>query len=219
MWYEKLTKEMKEAANPEEASAMEAYMKHNFTFLGIKKPVREAIMNPYFKEQVKSKKIDWDFVNVMYSMKEREFHYLALHYLNKMSKYILPKDLDKIKELITTNSWWDSVDSASDLVYAAVSKDPKETEIILGLSKDDNMWFRRTSILYQRKAKKETNTEILERTIVNNLGSKEFFINKAIGWALREYAKTDSEWVISFTDKYKESLSPLSYREALKHFK
>ncbi|MFB0917569.1 MAG: DNA alkylation repair protein [Clostridiaceae bacterium] len=219
MWYDNLIKEIVEAKNPTEAKAMEAYMKNNFIFLGVKKPIREAIMTPYFKEQSKTKKIDWDFIQVMYTKKEREFQYLALDYLHKMKKYINPKDLPKIETLITTHSWWETVDSAADLIYAAVSKDPNQKDIILTMSKNENMWLRRTSILYQRKAKKDTNKEILEKTILNNLGTTEFFINKAIGWALREYAKTESEWVLAFTEKHKNSLSPLSLREALKHFK
>lgn len=84
-------------------------------------------------------------------------------------------------------------------------------------SVDENIWIRRVSLLHQLSLKEKTNTKLLKEVILNNLDEEEFFIRKAIGWALREYAKTDEQWVIDFVDMYEEQLSSLSVREALKN--
>lgn len=90
-------------------------------------------------------------------------------------------------------------------------------QILISWSKDKNIWLRRVSIIHQLLRKEKTNTKLLENIIVNNLGSDEFFINKAIGWALRDYSKTNKEWVSNFINKYKDKMANLSVREASKY--
>ena len=96
-------------------------------------------------------------------------------------------------------------------------KDTSINEIIIKWSKDNNIWLRRVSIIHQLLRKEKTNTKLLEKIIVNNFGSDEFFINKAIGWALRDYSKTNKEWVSNFINKYEDKMANLSIKEASKY--
>ena len=127
------------------------------------------------------------------------------------------EDLELIEYMITHNSWWDTVDMiASHLIGAYFKKYPKKKHaLILKWSKSEDMWIRRTSIIFQLKYKDETDTELLAQVIENNLGSKEFFINKAIGWALRTYSAIDPEWVEDFVENHPD-LANLSKKEALR---
>ena len=102
------------------------------------------------------------------------------------------------------------------LVGEAIFDFKDKNKLMLDLSKDENMWLRRIAILHQLKFKEDTDEKLLEEIIKNNFGSKEFFINKAIGWILREYSKTNNIWVRNFLDEYKDVLSPLSIREGSK---
>jgi 3-methyladenine DNA glycosylase AlkD len=105
----------------------------------------------------------------------------------------------------------------STVVGYIVANDDRGAELMLQWSVNDDFWVRRVAIIHQLHRKQRTNVELLERVVVNNLGSSEFFINKAIGWSLRDYSKTDPDWVISFLDRYKAELSGLSIREAKKY--
>jgi 3-methyladenine DNA glycosylase AlkD len=140
-----------------------------------------------------------------------------MDYLVKVKKQLQKEDITFIEELITTKSWWDSVDLIASHLVGEICKMYPELvyEHILKWSIDENMWLRRTSILYQLKYKENLDTEILEKVIKVNINDENFFIRKAIGWALREYSKTNKEWVGNFLNNNK--LSSLSIKEASKY--
>lgn len=202
--------------NVEQAVSMAAYMKNRFPFLGIKKPDRAQIQKDFLKVLSKSVVIDWDFVILLWDLSEREFQYLAMDYLVLMKKLLQREDIDKLMQIIVNKSWWDTVDLiASNLVGAICSSCPDLIHShILTWADSNNLWLRRTAILFQLKYKTSTDFELLGKIIMKNNTSQEFFINKAIGWALREYSKTNPTWVRSFIDL--NSLPTLSIREGSK---
>ncbi len=202
--------------NEENAFYMAKYMKNKFPFLGLKKPERVALSKEFLKLKKKDKEIDWDFIFKCYNMPEREFHYLAIDYLDKVKELIKPNDMGKIEKLITTKAWWDTVDYINRLVGYIAMKYPeiKETTIKRWIY-SDNIWLKRISIIFQLKYKDKTDANFLEKAILHNAETDEFFINKAIGWALREYSKTNKEWVRNFIQNNK--LSKLSIREGSKY--
>lgn len=206
-----------ENKDPEKASQMAAYMKDQFPFLGIPKPKRELLSKECMKEFKKQGEIDWDFVNMLWSKSEREFQYLAMDYLLKLINSLQEKDIENIKTLIITKSWWDTIDTlATRIISPLCLKYPELINShILKWSKEDNIWLIRIAILFQLKYKEKTDAELLGIIIKENSETKEFFINKAIGWALREYSKTNKTWVEEFIKKNR--LNSLSVREGSKY--
>jgi 3-methyladenine DNA glycosylase AlkD len=153
----------------------------------------------------------------LWSLPQREFQYAAMNLLDKFEKNLPEKFISTLEYLIITNSWWDTVDAlASHTVGTHFKRFPKtRTKSLRKWRLSKNMWLRRTAILFQLGYKKETDFNLLCEIIRENLGSDEFFINKAIGWALRQYAYTDPQAVKRFVNA--TDLHPLSRREAMKH--
>lgn len=203
--------------NEENSKAMEAYLRDNFEFIGIKTPIRKELSKEFLKEKSKEVVIDKELVEELWSNEYREFQYLAIDYLIKQKKKLQREDIKLIEKLIITKSWWDSVDLiASHLVGELGNKYPDLIEeYFIKWSTNENMWLRRSAILFQLKYKEKTNTKILERVIKDNISDEDFFIRKAIGWALREYSKTNKAWVKVFIDS--NQLSKLSEKEASKY--
>lgn len=206
-----------EKRDEENAVNMAKYMKNQFDFLGINKPELKKIEREYFKEIKNKEYIDYDFVNKCYDDNNREFQYVAIDYLINKKRYLTNEDVPFIKNLIVTKSWWDTSDSLYKLMAYLSLNDEDINEILISWSKDNNIWLRRVSIIHQLLRKEKTNTELLETIIVNNLKNNEFFINKAIGWALRDYSKTNKEWVSNFINKYEDKMANLSIKEASKY--
>ncbi len=204
-------------ANPIDAVAMEYYMKGLFPFLGIKTPMRRALTKDFLKKKSKEP-LDWDFVDFCWNQDYREAQYLAMDYLLRKKKELDFEDIPKIKELILEKSWWDSSDVLDKLIAEIEQKDQCVRDLMLLWSKDENIWLRRISIIFQRHRKEKTDLKLLAKVIENNLGPQDFFIEKAIGWALRDYSKTDPLWVRDFIQLHKPHLSALSIREASKYF-
>lgn len=208
-----LFQEMRAQAHPENAAFMQAYMKHQFVFLGIKTPLRRKLSMPWLRE-MKKKTVDWTFLACCFEQAEREFQYVACDYLIAVKNQILRSDLDQIEKLICTKSWWDTVDALDEVVGDLhLRQDIRDR--LLRWSLDDNIWLRRVAIDHQLQYKEKTDQALLGEIIRNNLSSSEFFIQKAIGWALREYGKTNPDWVRQFVSGH--ALPALSRREALKH--
>lgn len=199
------------------ARAMERYMKNQFSFMGIKSELRRQLSQYVWRSDKRYKNIDVDFVRYCFSDDYREMLYVATDYLWVMKSYLQKEDLALLKQLILQNSWWDSVDALQRLVVHLPLTEEEINEEMLLWSKDKNLWLRRVSIIFQLSLKEKTNKTVLEKAIKNNIESKAFFINKAIGWALRQYSKTNPEWVLSFIEENKEKLSTLSIREASKY--
>jgi 3-methyladenine DNA glycosylase AlkD len=149
---------------------------------------------------------------------QREFQYAAIGLVGRLEKQLMAKSVRTLEYMLTHKSWWDTVDSiAGGTVGAYFKRFPDVRETYLAKWRaSENFWLRRTTILFQLNYKKETDFDLLCEIIHENLGSNEFFINKAIGWSLRQYARIDPKAVKKFVNVTKE-LNPLSRREALKH--
>lgn len=199
------------------AESMSKYMQDKFRFLGVRGATRTEIYKKYFPDARKTKTIDWNFVENCWNKEEREFQYVVVYYLKAMQKFLKREDISRLKYLIVTKSWWDTVDLLAKVVGSLVIRIEGYDQIMLEWSKDSNIWLRRVAILYQLSLKEKVDKQVLERILVNNLGDSEFFINKAIGWALRDYSKFNPEWVREFIEKNKNGMANLSLREASKY--
>ena len=213
---EELLENLKAVANSDDAVAMKAYMKNKFEFLGVKTPARRKLSKTFFKQQT-DLVIDWNFINEAWNYPYRELQYTALDYLEIRKKLLTPSDLPRLKKLAQTKSWWDTIDFLDRLVGLIIYQFPETKEIILSWSCDKDFWLRRLAIDHQLLRKEATDTELLEKILVNNLGQTEFFINKAIGWALRDYSKTNLEWVRDFIERHQAEMAALSIREGSKY--
>ncbi|EGJ38989.1 DNA alkylation repair protein [Streptococcus sanguinis] len=213
---EELLENLKAVANPDDAGAMKAYTKNKFEFLGVKTPARRKLAKAFFKQQTDSV-IDWNFINEAWKNPYRELQYAALDYLESRKKLLTPSDLPHLKKLAQTKSWWDTIDFLDRLVGSIITRFPETKATILSWSCDEDIWLRRLAIDHQLLRKEETDTELLENILVNNLGQTEFFINKAIGWALRDYSKTNPDWVRDFIERHQAEMAALSIREGRKY--
>ncbi len=215
-----LVKLFKANANPANAEPMAKYMRNLFPYLGIKTPKRKALFRDFIKENglpeiSELKQITLD----LWNLPEREFQYTAMGILRKYSQKWDDDYIDLFEQLIITKSWWDSVDGlASWMVGEHFKKFPHlRDKYIDRWMKSENMWLQRTCLLFQLGYKDKTDETLMKSIIIELNGSKEFFINKAIGWILREYSKTDAQSVMNFVEN--NELSNLSKREALKWLK
>jgi len=209
--------ELEAARDSKNAGPMEAYMRHQFFFLGVAAPERNALYKKYFPKAKKTKIIDWNFVDTCWRKEPREYQYVAANYLKAMQSYLTENDLPKLERLVVTKSWWDTVDILDRVVGSLVYDHPELEEIILKWSLSDNIWLRRVAIDHQLLRKEKTNVQLMEKILLHNLNQTEFFINKAIGWALRDYSKTNPIWVAGFIEKNKERMADLSIKEANKY--
>ena len=217
MDFNKLYEEMIRHKNEEQAQKMSKYMLNKFEYIGIKTPERREIFKIFFKEYKNEEKIDWEFVNKCWENKYREFQYVAADYLKNMKDKLTIDDIPRFKQLILKKSWWDTIDNLDMTIGALALKDSNVNKILLEWSIDENIWLRRIAIDHQLLRKEKTNTELLEKILKNNLEQTEFFINKAIGWVLRDYSKTNPKWVKNFIEKNKEKMAKLSIKEASKY--
>jgi 3-methyladenine DNA glycosylase AlkD len=214
---ERVTAMFEENRNEDNAGPMSKYMKGHFPFLGIKSPLRKELEKQFFKEtEILKSPFDQDFVRALWEKDEREYQYTAITYMGKFIKKLPKEVIHFLEGLITTKSWWDSVDSIAPLVGELAWKYPEIIkESIDSWSVNEDFWLRRSAILFQLKYKQQTNEALLYEYIVKNADSKEFFIQKAIGWALREYSKTNHDSVKAFIGG--NQLAPLSVREGSKY--
>ena len=212
-----LISNLEENRNELLAVSMERYMQDKFRFLGVRGATRTEIYKKYFPEARKSKVIDWNFIETCWNKEEREFQYVVVYYLKAMQKFLKREDISKLKYLIVTKSWWDTVDLLAKVVGSLVIRIEGYNKTMLEWSKDSNIWLRRVAILYQLSFKEKVDEKVLDEILENNLGDNEFFINKAVGWALRDYSKFNPEWVTKFIEKNRENMANLSLREASKY--
>lgn len=204
-------------ADEQKAEGMSKYMRGHFVFFGIPTPLRRSLSKGFIREFKNREKIDWDVLTMCYEAHEREMHYLALDALLAIRKKLLHEHLPKLFPFIKQHQWWDSIDVLDGIVGEIARKDVRTKRILQDWATDEDIWLRRIAINHQLEYKEETDIELLEYVITENFGSDEFFINKAIGWSLREYSKTNPEWVRDFLNRHRGRLSPLSLREAGKY--
>lgn len=199
-----------------QAYKMSAYMKNLFPFAGIPKPALMQLCKPFLTQTAKMP-LDWTLVFGLWEAPYREAQYIALEYLQKHRKELQPSDLDRLKCLITTKPWWETVDTLDAFVGALVLKDASLKQTMLQWAVDENIWLRRVAIDFQQEYKAQTDAELLGNIIRLNFGSSEFFINKAIGWSLRDYSKVNPQWVSTFIEDNRSRMAPLSIKEAEKY--
>lgn len=210
-------------ANPTDKIPMESYMRNQFEFYGIRAGKRRDISRAFIKEAKLSDKIDWDFLETLFRDSAREINYLGLDILKAQTKLLTLSDFDKLVHLAEIRPRWDTIDNIDTIIGTLGLVENDFDKKILDLSKDYNFWLRRIAIGHQKKYKEKTKTDLLAKIIKNNLQiscedtDEKFFIDKAIGWALREYSKTNPAWVRDFIGENKNDLAPLSIREASKY--
>ncbi|MFE7776967.1 DNA alkylation repair protein [Streptomyces sp. NPDC057445] len=216
---ERLTAGYAAAADPVRAAEAAAYMKNIAPFLGIRTPDRRALSRTVLQGTPRPDEADCTAVALRcWELPEREYHYFAADYLRRYAGRCSSGFLPVVRHLLTTVSWWDTVDTlAAHVVGPLVAADPELVPVMDEWIEDDNLWIARTALLHQLRYKDATDTERLFRFCLRQCGHTDFFIRKAIGWSLREYAKTDPDAVRAFVDGARDRLAPLSVREALKN--
>lgn len=212
-----LIAELFAAANPEKAGPMATYMRDQFPFLGVPSSARKPIQRPFFAVARKDPHADWAFVAQCWALPQREFQYVACDYLYAVRKRLGAQDLPRIKSLASAKQWWDSIDALQKTVGAIASQSVPARDLMIEWAADADFWIRRLAITHQLGRKASTDTDLLKTILVANLGSKEFFINKAIGWALRDFSKTNPQWVAGFVAEYGSQMAGLSLREGSKY--
>ena len=215
-----LEKEFKNHSNQIIAKGQKAYMRNQFDFYGIVTSKRREIQKPLFKEYIKSFNPNLErLIKTLWKKEQRDYQYTAQELILKHSNQFKIEDIHLFEFMIINKSWWDTIDFLSPKILGEYFKlYPEKIEqqiekwILL-----NNIWLQRSCLIFQLKYKQKLNTKLLTHIIHSLLDSKEFFINKAIGWILREYSKTNEKWVIDFVEK--TALSNLSAKEALKFIK
>lgn len=210
---------LNEAADPARAEPMAAYMKHHFVFFGLKSADRRTVTKPLLAAAG-----TWSGAQLLavaerlFAEPEREFHYVACDLLRRWVDRLGASDLPRVRRLVETKSWWDTVDAlATHVVGPIVRADRSLQREMDRWVDDDNLWIARTAVLHQLLWKADTDADRLFDYCRRRSGDPDFFIRKALGWALRQYARTDPAAVKGFVAAYEDRLSPLTKREALRH--
>ncbi|MCM0582066.1 DNA alkylation repair protein [Weissella diestrammenae] len=204
--------------HPENIIPMENYMKGNFRFLGVKTPERRTLSKPLLKASRSwSEALILEQVNGYWQRPEREYQLIAMDILVHNYRRLGAQTLDEISQFVDDHPWWDSIDTLRKIIGLILRHQP---EIWAYWSQyyltHDSFWGRRIAITLQLQFKEKTDLVYLSTAIENDIQTDEFFIQKAIGWALREYAKTDAQWVTTFIAQH-PLLSNLAVREATKN--
>lgn len=219
-YYKIISTHLAENGNPAEAAKMAKYLRHKFEFFGIKAPIRRTIQKAIIQEYGMPS-IDQlvDLVNLLWADPHRELQHFAMDLIDKQIKKVDLDFIETLERLITTKSWWDTVDMLANRHVGHLGK--RFPEIIPNYPDkwmaSNNMWLQRTAIIFQLKYKDQTNIDLALNYILRLKDSKEFFIQKASGWFLREYSRTDWELVVDFIENH--DLAPLTKREGLKWLK
>jgi len=212
-----LEKEFSANANKKIAIEQKQYLRNQFEFYGLKTPKRREIQKPFLVKKYLPEKENLEkIVKTFWNKPQREYHYFAQELTFKYKKQFEKQDIELFEFMIINNSWWDTIDFiAPKLIgeYFKLYPEQREKYVKKWLA-SENIWLQRSSIIFQLNYKEETDTEFLSYVINSLLGSKEFFINKAIGWTLRNYSRINPNWVIEFAEKTK--LDKLSNKEALR---
>lgn len=214
-----LLQSLEEHADREKAAQMKKYMRGQFEYYGIQTGQRINLSKGFLDSFKNSEwSIIQDIVRQLWSQPHRECQQVAMNLLSKHLKKFKREDVKLIEYLILSKSWWDTVDWLAShaigdlfLLYPDI-----RNETIEKWSDSRNIWLVRTCLIFQLFYKLKTDTIVLEREILKHATGNEFFINKAAGWALRQYSKSNPEWVISFLEKNQSTISKLSVREAKK---
>jgi 3-methyladenine DNA glycosylase AlkD len=193
---------------------MAAYMKNHFEFLGIKTPIRRNATRALVGRQ---REHVMEAAKVLWARPYREYQYVAGDLLDRQAEYLPAAALADVLVLATRKPWWDTVDTLAKVAGALVRTHPKLSARMDRLATDNSMWLRRIAILHQLRFGLATDTDRLFRMCLSNAADPEFFIRKAIGWALREHAHHDPDIVRRFLTRHGGVFAGLTIREASKH--
>jgi 3-methyladenine DNA glycosylase AlkD len=214
---------LREVADPSKAPAMQAYMKSAMPYHGVPSPITKKVFARVLHDHPVADREAWlDTVRALWhgaTHREERYAAIALAGDPNYLAYQDPGTLDLYRELVVTGAWWDYVDTLASRHVRSILRDHDDVvrPTIVAWSTDPDMWLRRTSIICQLGAKQSIDLDLLTTCIEPNLADREFFIRKAIGWALRQHAWTDPAWVQDYVRRQGALLSPLSRREALKN--
>ncbi|MYT75735.1 MULTISPECIES: DNA alkylation repair protein [unclassified Streptomyces] len=216
---DRLTTVYPAAADPGRAARMRAYMKDVAPFLGLPSPERRELSRTVLRGTPSPDETALTALALRcWALPEREYAYFAVDCLRRHVRLLSPDFLPVARQLITTVPWWDTVDHlAAYVVGGLVAADPRLTAAMDAWVEDDDLWVARTALLHQLRYRGATDADRLFAYCLRRAGHPNFFIRKAIGWALREYAKTDADAVRAFVAAHRDVLAPLSVREALKN--
>ena len=216
---ERLVATYRAAAEPGRAVAMRAYMRDQFPFLGLPAPRQRTLAREVRAGLPAPAEADLRAVALgCWALPEREFQYFACGWLRRHIRVCSPGFLDTARQLIVTKSWWDTVDTlAAHVVGPLVTRHPELVSTMDAWAVEDNLWLARTALLHQLGRREQTDAARLFRYCLAQAGHRDFFIRKAIGWALRDYAKTAPEPVRTFVRTHSARLAALSVREATRN--
>ena len=213
---------MAESANPGRAVGMQAYMKSAMPYYGLSMPQLRAICKEVFAQHAIASCAEWQeaVLELWRGAKFREERYAALELLSvrRHRGCWTPGLMPALEEMVTTGAWWDLVDGVAHVIGEILRSYPRQMRPLMrSWSTDPHLWKRRVSIICQNGFKQDTDLVLLYANIEPNLDDRDFFIRKAIGWALRAYAWTDPKEVARYVRAHESQLSGLSRREALKN--
>lgn len=220
-----LTQELKKRGSKQRAAQQQAYMKSALPFAGVAAPELRALQRELFPAYPLATNAEWQttVLTLFRTAPFRELRYVAIElaYHKPYRQWLTTDAWDMLDELVTTGAWWDAIDALAPNHYAhLLATEPRTVKPRLrSYATDPNIWRRRVAILCQLKAKTDTDERLLFGAINKSLDHPEFFVRKAIGWALRAHSRINPDGVIDYVNKNAHRLSPLSQREALKHLR
>jgi 3-methyladenine DNA glycosylase AlkD len=216
--YQDLKQQCEELSDQPKALAMSAYMKNLFDFYGINAPQRKELSRT-FRKEYKFVLDDhlWQLIEYLWADPHREMQYIALDLLTSLASKMTAADISQLETMIISKSWWDTVDGIAPALAGSIFRDNHQIrdKYVYRWMESDNIWLQRSAIIFQLKYGKETDWNLLCEAILKNDGSKEFFVRKGQGWALRQYSKYDPLAVRQFVEANPQ-LSGLTKREALR---
>lgn len=206
-------------SDPERAEGAAAYMRNQFKFYGIPKPDLQHTARELMRQRLPGIAELPDVVRSAWEQPQREFQYLAVWLVKAHRKDWDDSLVPLLEFMITHRSWWDSVDAMASDITGPFFGERRDLARKVGRrwNRSTNFWLQRSSLLFMKAWKKDMDKEMLTDHILHLAGSKEFFIQKAIGWVLRDHARVDPDWVRSFVREHEHRLAALSKREATKH--
>ena len=208
-------------ANPRAAASMRAYLRDQFVFLGLPAPVRRAAVRDLILSHPGEAQALIETAGALWDQPERELRYTAVDLLRHHHKALDASHLETLQAWMLRDAWWETVDSLTAVIGKIVLGDRKHGGDAQGLMdrwlEHSDFWVRRAAMLHQLGWRRDTDLDRLRRYALQLAPEREFFIRKAIGWALRDYARHDPTWVATFVRKHARVLSPLAQREACRH--